>query len=94
MSEQQRPQFIVQQVEALIKAQWKAQTVVFQGAAPINDPFNEVSKMDPPDFAWWVLAEVKDADDDEPNAMSFQIGVKDGTLKIYCGWNYNIFTEQ
>lgn len=80
-----------EQIEALIKERWHAEKVTFMGAAPINDLFNEVSKADPPDYAWWVLAEVKDAEDEEANEMSFQIGEKDGKLAIYCTWDYNIF---
>ena len=39
-----------QVVEGLIAERWKAIKVVFKGAAPIDDTFNEVSKMDPPDY--------------------------------------------
>lgn len=84
-------EYTPEQIEALIKEQWNAEKVTFMGAAPINDPFNEVSKADPPDYAWWVLARVKTPDDEEANEMSFQIGEKYGKLDIYCTWDYNIF---
>ena len=89
MSEQE---VTLEQIESLIKERWHAEKVTFLGASPINDPFNEVSKADPPDYAWWVLAEVKDPEDEEANEMSFQIGInKEGALDIYCTWDYNVF---
>lgn len=82
-----------QLVEDLIAERWKATKVVFRGASPIDDPFNEVSKMEPPDYAWHVLADVTTVEDgeEETDAMSFQIGEKDGKLDIYCSWDYSIF---
>jgi hypothetical protein len=80
-----------EQVEALIKERLEAKYVQFIGAAPIGDVFNEVSKADPPDYAWHVLAWVKAPGDEEANEMSFQVGQKDGKLDIYCTWDYNIF---
>ena len=75
-----------QLVEDLIAERWKAERVVFRGSAPIEDTFNEVSKMAPPDYAWYVLADVTTIEDgeEETTAMSFQVGKKDGTLDIYC----------
>lgn len=78
-----------QLVEDLIAQRWKAERVVFRGGAPIDDPFNEVSKADPPDYAWYVLADV--TSEEETSAMSFQIGEKDGKIDIYCTWDYDIF---
>lgn len=82
-----------QLVEDLIAERCKAERVVFLGASPIEDPFNEVSKADPPDYAWYVLADVTTIEDGEleTTAMSFQIGEKAGTLDVYCTWDYNIF---
>lgn len=85
-----------QLVEDLIAERWKAERVVFRGGAPIDDPFNEVSKMDPPDYAWYVLADVTTIEDgeEETDAMSFQIGEKEGKLDIYCTWDYDIFKSE
>lgn len=82
-----------QLVEDLIAQRWKAERVVFRGGAPIEDPFNEVSKADPPDYAWYVLADVTTIEEGEKEttAMSFQIGEKDSKLDIYCTWDYDIF---
>jgi hypothetical protein len=68
-------------VEDLIAERCKAERVVFRGGAPIDDPFNEVGKMDPPDDAWYVLADVTTIEDgeEETSAMSFQVGEKGRT---------------
>lgn len=71
----------------LLKTQQGAKTVEMLACRPIEDPFNEVSKMDPPDYAWLVLAEV--TQDEETDEMTFQIGEKDGVLRVYCTWDYN-----
>ncbi len=83
-------------IEDLIAERWKATQVVFRGATPIDDPFNEVSKSETPDYAWYVLADVTTLEDgeEETDTMSFQIGEKDGKLDIYCAWDtwdYDIF---
>jgi hypothetical protein len=85
-----------QLIEDLIGERCKAERVVFRGGAPIDDPFNEVSKADPPDYAWYVLADVTTVEDgqEETDAMSFQIGEKDGKLDIYCTWDYDIFKSE
>jgi hypothetical protein len=43
--------------------------------------------------AWYVLADVPTLEDgeEETDAMSFQIGKKDGKLDLYCSWDYDIF---
>jgi hypothetical protein len=52
--------------------------------------------MDPPEDAWYGLADVTTIEDGEKDmpAMSFQIGEKDGKLDIYCTRDYSLFEEE
>lgn len=78
-------------VAECIKEHLNAHEVTPIGFANIDDPFNEVSKADPPDRAWYALASVDMGDGDGPQEMSFQVGEKQDVLKVYCTWDYSIF---
>lgn len=82
-----------EQAMALIQEHHPGATITFKGAAPIEDTFNEVSKMDPPDYAWHVLVEVRSSEDEEDDEClwTYQIGEKDGKLGIYNVYDYSIF---
>ena len=84
MSDMQTTGPSIGQVVDLLTSQYGGgRSTTFVGAAQISDPFNEVSKADPPQSAWYVLATVKMPGEDAPEPMSFQIGEKSGVLKIY-----------
>lgn len=80
-------------VAACIQDHLHAHEVTPIGFANVDDPFNEVSKADPPDRAWYALASVALREGEEAHKMSFQVGEKDNELKVYCTWDYSIFLE-